>query len=611
MLRGTEMATTLPDQQLRGRQREREALDRLLHAARGGDGGALLVHGEPGVGKTALLDYAVEAGFGVGVARTVGGGGGMELAFAALPQMCSPVPEVGEGPPPAQRDAVAVAFGLDAGAAPNPFLVGLAVLGLLSEAAEERPLLCVVDDAQWLDRASARALAFVARRLLAERIALVFGARESGDLLAGLPELRVEPLGHRDARALAESALPARLDERVLERIVAETHGNPLALLELPRGLTPAQLAGGFGLPPALPLSASIEESFARRLAGLPGDARRLLLLAAADPVGDPALVWRAAEQLGLREAAADTVESAGLLTLDGRVAFRHPLVRSAVYGASGVKERREVHRALADATDPEIDPDRRAWHRAQAASKPDEKVAAELDRSAARAQARGGFAAAAAFLERSSNLSPESPRRAERALAAAQAMQQAGALDEALALATDAAAGPLDELQQAQVDVLRARISFATDRGSGAPLLLLTAAKQLQQLGVRPPRGSQPRARPAAVSAGRRPGGGDAREGAAAALPAPDPPPPQQAPDILLDGLARLITDGPAAGTPILRTALSAFGSDDIETAEGQRWLWLAGRGAGFIWGYDKLDSVTMRQVKTARGGGALPPRP
>ena len=249
----------------------------------------------------------------------------------------------------------------------------------------------------------------------------MFAAREPGDALAGFPQLHVEPLGHRDARALLESVLPARLDERVLERIVAETGGNPLALLELPRGLTPAQLAGGFGLPAALPLSAGIEQSFTRRLARLPRDARRLLLLAAAEPLGDPALVWRAAQQLGIPESAARTAESEGLLTLDGAVAFRHPLVRSAVYGAAAPNERREAHRALAEATDPQIDPDRRAWHRAQAASVPDEELAGELERSAARAQARGGFAAAAAFLERAATLTPDPARRAQRALVAAQ----------------------------------------------------------------------------------------------------------------------------------------------------------------------------------------------
>src|SRR5271168_2262814 len=305
--------TKPPGAQLLGRQREREVLGRLLGAARSGDGGVLVVHGEPGVGKTALLEWTVEEGRQLRVLRTVGVEGEMELPFAALQQLCSPILERAERLPDPQRDALSVAFGLSAGQAPNPFLLGLAALGLLSEASEERPLLCVVDDAQWLDRASARALAFVARRLLAEKIALVFAARELGDALAGLPELRVEPLGHRDARALLESVLPARLDEQVLDRIVLETHGNPLALLELPRGLTPIQLAGGFGLPAAVPLSTSIEESFTRRLARLPGDARRLLLIAAADPTGDPAVVWRAAQELGIPESIAESVEAEDL----------------------------------------------------------------------------------------------------------------------------------------------------------------------------------------------------------------------------------------------------------------------------------------------------------
>jgi tetratricopeptide (TPR) repeat protein len=576
-------------------------------AARGGRGGVLVVHGEPGVGKTALLEYAVQAGRGFRVARAVGVEGEMELAYAALQQLCSPSLDFLEQLPDPQRDALAVALGLTAGRAPNPFLVGLAVLGLLSEAAAERPLLCVVDDAQWLDRASARALAFIARRLLAENIALVFGARQLSDALAGLPELHVGPLGHRDARALLDLALPGRLDEQVLDRIVVETRGNPLALLELPRGLPPAQLAGGFGLPAAVPLSAQIEESFTRRLAKLPRDARRLLLVAAADPTGDPALMWRAAQRLGIPESAAHKVESDGLLTLGAAVMFRHPLVRSAMYRAAGPEERSEVHRALADATDPEIDPDRRAWHRAQAASMPDEDVAAELERSAARALARGGFAAAAAFLERSSALTAEPSRRAGRALAAAQATQQAGALDEALRLVANAEAGPLDTFQRAEVDVLRARISFATDRGSEAPPLLLTAAKRLESLDVRLARDIYLDALAAAVFAGRLGGADDARQVAAAARAAPAPPPPPRASDLLLDGLALLITEGYAAGTPTVRQALRAFHDDDIHTEEGLRWLWLAGRTAGFIWDYEGWDSLTTRQIRAAREVGAL----
>ncbi|HEV3054363.1 MAG TPA: AAA family ATPase, partial [Solirubrobacteraceae bacterium] len=459
----------LPGKQLLGRQREREALDRLLRAAREGRGGVLVVHGDPGVGKTALLGYVVGAGSDFQVVQTVGVEGETELPYAALQKLCSPISELSVGLPEPQRDALAVAFGLRAGPPPDAFLVGLAVLGLLSEAAERRPLLCSVDDAQWLDRESARALAFVARRLLAEKIALVFATRELDDTVTGLPELHVGPLGHRDGRALLESALAARVDEQVLDRIVVETGGNPLALLELPRGLTVAQLAGGFGLPPAVPLSASIEESFRRRLAALPLDARRLLLVAAADPVGDTALVWRAAQQLGIPESAAETVEAEGLVELGARVVFRHPLVRSAIYRAAGPKERHAVHRALADATDSQTDPDRRAWHRAQAASVPEEDVAAELERSAGRAQARGGFAAVAAFLERAAVLTPEPKRRAQRLFAAAGAKRDAGDLEAAVRLLAGVETGALDELGRARVDLLRAQIALEQRRADDA----------------------------------------------------------------------------------------------------------------------------------------------
>jgi DNA-binding CsgD family transcriptional regulator len=601
------MATTASGQHLLGRQRERDVLDRVLEAARDGQGGVLAVYGEPGVGKTALLDYAIEAGTDFTVARAVGVEGEMELAFAALQQLCSPSLDLLERLPEPQRDAFEIALGLSGGRPPNPFLVGLAVLTLLSEAAEEHPLLCVVDDAQWLDRASARVLAFVARRLLAEKVAMVFAAREPIEALAGFAELHVEPLGRRDARALLDSVLAARLDERVLERIVVETRGNPLALLELPRGLTPAQLAGGFGLPGALPLSARIEESFARRLARLPRDARRLLLVAAADPTGDAALEWRAAQRLGIAESAAHNADSDGLLAFDAGVTFRHPLVRSAVYRAAGPDERSEVHRALADATDPTVDPDRRAWHRAQATARPDEDVAAELERSAARAQGRGGFAAAAAFLERSSVLTLDPARRAARALAAAEAKQQAGALDDALALVSSAEAGLLDDAQRAQVDVIRARISFAADRGSEAPPLLLSAAKRLEPLDGAAARELYLDALTAALFAGRLGGEVDARQVAAAARAAPPPAHAAHAADLLLDGLAVLIAEGAAAGTPVLRKALTAFGTNELATDEALRWLWLAGRAAGYIWDYENWDALTRKQVRFARESGAL----
>jgi DNA-binding CsgD family transcriptional regulator len=581
-------------------------LERLLDTARDGHGAVLVVHGDPGVGKTALLEYAAEAGQDFRVLRAAGVEGEMELDYAALQQLCSPILEFTERLPDPQRDALEVAFGLNAGQAPSPFFVGLAVLGLLSEAAEQQPLLCVVDDAQWLDGASARALAFVVHRLLADRIAFAFATRELGSAWARFPQLRVEPLGRRDARALLESVLAARLDEAVLERIIVETGGNPLALLELPRGLTPGQLAGGFGLPAALPLSTGIEQSFTRRLARLPHDARRLLLLAAAEPVGDPALLWRAARELGIPETAARAAESEGLLTLDGAVVFRHPLVRSAVYGAAEPSERREVHRALADETDPQLDPDRRAWHRAQAASEPDEEVAAELERSAARAQGRGGLAAAAAFLEGAVTLTPEPSRRARRALAAAQTKFQAGALDDALSLLAMAEAGALSDLERARVALLRAQAAFVATRGSHAPPLLLEAARRLATLDPTLSRETYLDALSAAMFAGRFAGpGGSALEVAHAASAAPPPRAPRGS-DLLLDALATLFSDTYESAAPILRRAQAAFGTDE-SASQQLRWLWLATIASVQLWDDAGWESLSKRHVRLARRTGAI----
>jgi DNA-binding CsgD family transcriptional regulator len=591
---------------LLGRQRERAVLERLLDTARDGHGAVLVVHGEPGVGKTALLEYAVEAGKDFRVLRGTGVEGEMELDYAALQQLCSPILEFIERLADPQRDALGVAFGLSAGQAPSPFLVGLAALGLLSEAAEQQPLLCVVDDAQWLDGASARALAFVARRLLAERIALVFAAREVGGL-ARFPQLSVEPLGRRDARALLESVLAARLDESVLEQIIAETGGNPLALLELPRGLTPAQLAGGFGLPAALPLSAGIEQSFRRRLARLPRDARRLLLLAAAEPVGDPALLWRAAQELGIPETAGHAVESEGLLMLDAGVVFRHPLVRSAVYGAAEPSERREVHRALADATDPRIDSDRRAWHRAQAASVPDEEVAAELERSAARAQARGGFAAAAAFLERAVTLTPAPGHRAQRALVAAQTKVQAGALDDALGLLSSTEIGALDELDRARVELLRAQIAFVSTHGSDAPTMLVNAARRLTPLSPTLACETYLEALSAAMFAGRLAAPGATALDVALAAKAAPRPPALGGPDLLLEGLVAFFCESYEAAAPILRRAQSAFDASGLPVSEQLRWKWLATVSSVHLWDDARWEAISERHVQIARETGAL----
>ncbi|HEY2651791.1 MAG TPA: AAA family ATPase, partial [Solirubrobacteraceae bacterium] len=601
------MVTRGPGVVLLGRRGEIEVIDRLLAGVGSGTSGVLVVSGEPGVGKTALLEYAVESASSFSVARATGVEWEMELAFATAQQLCAPMLDRLEQLPDRQRDALSVAFGLSSGETPDRFLVGLAVLSLLSEVAQERPLLCVVDDAQWLDSASAQTLAFVARRLLAERVALVFGTREPSGELHGLPQLLVQGLGDGDARALLASALGVPLDERVRERIVAETHGNPLALLELPRGLTAAELAGGFGFPVTMPLPGRIEQSFQRRLPELPIETQRLLLVAAAEPVGDPALVWRAAERLGIGIDAADAAESAELLQVGVGVRFRHPLVRSAVYRAAAPRERQVVHRALAEATDPGVDPDRRAWHRAQATRGPDEEVAEELECSADRAQSRGGYAAQAAFLERAAALTPEPSRRARRALAAAQAKRQAGAFHAALQLIAIAESGPLTELQNAQVDLLRGQIAFSLSHHSDAPPLLLKAAKRLEPLDQRLARDTYLEALAAVFFPGIQASDESVLEVARAARAAPPAPEPQRAADLLLDGLALLITVGYVAGTPTLRTAVSAFRDDGMSRGEGRRWLWLASRVAAFLWDDEAWDMLSARFVQLARDAGAL----
>jgi DNA-binding CsgD family transcriptional regulator len=586
-------------------------LDRVMEAARDGHGDVLAVYGEPGVGKTALLEYAIEAGPNFRILRTSGVEAEIELAFAALQQLCSPSLDPVEHLPPHQREAMEVALGLSGGRAPNPFLVGLAVLSLLSEAGEHEPLLCLVDDAQWLDDASARVLAFVARRLLAERVAMVFAAREPLEALEGFAAVQIGPLGRRDARALLDSVLPARLDERVLEQIVTETGGNPLALLELPRGLTPAQLAGGFGLPGALPLSARIEQSFDRRLARLPRDARRLLLLAAAEPTGDPALVWRAADLLGIPESAADLVESEGLLLLGPQVAFRHPLVRSAVYAAVEPNERREIHRALAQATDPKLDPDRRAWHRSQAAIGPDEDVAAALERSAARAQARGGSAAVAAFLERAAALTPEPTQRARRLLAAAAAKRGAGDLEAALGLLERVEAGTLDELGEVRIDLLRAQIASEQWRADDAGRLLMSAARRLERLDPGLARETYLDALGGEMAKDVQVAGGPSAVAAAARAGPPATVPPRSV-DVMLDAFAIRLTDGFAAAAPALVQALEHLLAMDISSASAGRWLSLSGlRDSNIVaeemWDDDAMYVLAARQVQAARDTGAL----
>jgi DNA-binding CsgD family transcriptional regulator/tetratricopeptide (TPR) repeat protein len=585
---------------LRGRRGECAALDRVLDELRHGRSGVLVIRGEPGVGKSALLEYVSDAVSDFRVARAVGVDSEMELAFAGLHQLCGPLLDRLDRLPPPQRDALGTAFGLSTGQGHDRFLLGLAVLTLLSEVAAERPLVALIDDAQWLDRASLATLAFVARRLYAESVALILATRELSDELSGLPELVVEGLQERDARALLGTVMAGPLDERVRERILAETRGNPLALLELPRGLTAPELAGGFALP-AAPLSGRIEASFRQRFEQLPADTRRLVLAAAAEPVGDAALLWRACASLGIGAEVAAPAEAAGLFRIDGRVTFSHPLVRSAVYRGADPDERRAVHRALAEATDPEQDPDRRAWHRAEAETGPDEDVAAELERSAGRARARGGLAAAAAFLERSTALTANQTRRAERALAAAQAKYEAGAPDAARRLLEIVELGPLDDLQRARVERMRARLAFAERRGADALPLLLRAARRLEPLDATLARETYAEALGAALTTGHR----ESMEAASQALRAA--PPPARAAELVLTGQALRLTEGPAAGVPVLRRALDAFRSEPLSGEDELRGLGYACSVALNLWDDESWQVLSARHVTLAREAGAL----
>src|SRR5215468_10938011 len=549
-----------------------------------------------------------EAAADMRVARAAGAESEMELAFAGVHQLCAPLLDRLEGLPGPQRDALRIAFGLREGGAPDRFLVGLAVLTLLSEVAEERPLLCVIDDAQWLDTASAQVLAFAARRLLAEPVGLVFAAREPGEQFRGLAELQVRGLPDQDARMLLGSVVRFGLDESVRDRIVAEAGGNPLALLELPRGLAPAQLAAGLGLAGAQPVPARIEQAFGRRLAALPADTRSLMLIAAAEPAGDPVLIWRAAGRLGIPASAAEAAEADGLLEIGTRVRFRHPLVRSAVYAAAPLPQRRAAHRALAEVTNRDRDPDRRVWHLAAAAPGPDEEVAAELERSAGRAQARGGMAAAAAFLQRAVELTAEPAPRSERALGAAQASLQAGALDAAAELLTIAAAGPLVDLQQARADLIRAQLAFVSGGGGGdAAALLVKAAKQLEPLDAALARQTYLDAWLAAMYAGRFAGAGDLHEVSRAARSAPPPTGGPRPPDQLLDALAVLVTDGRTEAGPLLRRATRLFAGEEITSAERLRWSRVAVGAAVLTWDEECWRAIQDRGVQSCREAGLL----
>jgi len=596
---------------LPGRRAECEALDRILADARGGRSQVAVLRGEAGAGKSALLQYVSSRVAGWHVATAVGVESEMELAYAGLHQLCVPMLGHLEQVPAPQREALATVLGQSSGPAPDRFLVGLATLSLFAEVAEQQPLICIVDDAQWLDQASAQILGFVARRLFAERVAVVCAARTStgDDVLGGLPELSVPGLRDSDARALLLENVHGPLDAAVCDQIITESHGNPLALLELPRTWNAADLAGGFGLPGSHPVVSKIERSYARRLAQLPSDTQLLLLAAAAEPLGDPVLLHRAAETLGIDMAEAGPAVDAGLLKIGGRVEFAHPLVRSAAYRSAVAADRHRVHRALAEATDAETDPDRRAWHRAHATPGPSEEVAAELERSAGRAQARAGLAAAAAFLRRSVALTRDPALRTDRALTAALANLYAGSFESALALLATAEASALDEFQRARADLLRAEIALVSGAGRDAAGLLLRAAKRFEPLDRMLARETYLDAWGAAMFAGPLARRGDLRDVSRAAKAAPQARGPVAPSDLLLDGLATMVIDGRAAATPTLRKAVDAFRDEGIAAQKGLQWAVIASTASVILWDFDSWEAILTGQADRARAAGAYAP--
>ena len=596
-----------------GRHAETRALTDLVDHVRAGRSRVLVVRGECGLGKTALLDWVVEHAGDCQVLRAGGVEAEMELAFAGLHQLLAPILSRLDNLPPPQRDALQMAFGFREGAAPDRFFIALAVLSMLADTAKQQPMICLIDDVQWLDRASAQALAFVARRLGDESVGLIFATQLATEELSGLPELHLDGLSNADARTLLDRALNAPLDPVIREQIVTESRGNPLALLELPRGITPAQLAGGFALPAVMPVASCLEDSFMRRLEALPPATKEILQLAAADPVGEPSVRWNAAARLGLDPGAATPAIEAGLIDFGTRVQFHHPLIRSVVYRSTPVADKRNIHRALAEATDPRLDPDRRAWHRAQAASGPDETVAAELEGSAERALARGGVAAGAAFLELAAVLTPAPDRRAARMLAAAKAKRDAGALEAALGLLVRVEAGPHDALQAAQVEYLRGEIAFDQLRVREAAQLLQSAAGRFQSLCAESSREARLRALDAAMwLAG--PDGPDRSSimaTATAAAAGPPSPQPQRAVDVLLDAFVARFTDGYAVAAPLFNRAIEMLLTADVVAGQPDSWLPITRSKMGAtlaaeVWDAQSWYALALRETQFDRTTGA-----
>jgi DNA-binding CsgD family transcriptional regulator len=612
-LAGTAIGTvgTVYSPGLVDRARERAALDNLLDAVRRGLSATLVLRGEAGIGKTALLESAINSANDFRVVRALGIESEMELGFAGLHQLVVPFLSALERLPAAQHHALASAFGLVAGGPPDRFQVGLATLTLLADAAAEVPLLCVVDDTQWLDLESADVLCFVARRLYADRIAFLFAVREPVERrvsLAGLPEMHIGGLTGNDAHTLVASVATGPVDSQVSQRIIAETQGNPLAILELTAELTPRQLSSTLLLPNPLPIGNRLQQRFIRQMKGVPATTQTLLLLAAAEPSGDAVVLWRAARALKLDRRAVAPAEANRLLVVGPHVAFRHPLIRSAIYYGAPAAERRRIHEVLAAATDPTIDPDRHAWHRAAAAVEPDEDVAAELAQCGQRAQRRGSYSSAASFLSRAAELTPDPGRRAQRLLAAAEGALMAGAPDRAQGLLDEAIPELRDPLQRAVARSLDGGVRLALGQGGQTPSILLEAARSMRPFDIRLARQTLLGALEGAVYIHPATTGPVLREIAREAMALPRPrQTPARPVDFLLDGYAALITIGYPGGTPLLSQAIRSMTNGELDATDGLRWLGLVSLAAQSLFDDAAVHTVATRWVRLAREHAAL----
>ena len=593
-----------------GRRREQHRLADLLAGAREGRSGVLVVRGDAGIGKTALIDTMLAQLSDLRAIHTNGAESEMELAYAGLQQVCVPLLDLlGQLPRP-QHDALSVALGLsERDGVPDQLLVGLALLTLLAEAGTQQPTVCVIDDAHWVDRASMAALAFAARRLLADRVIMVFGTRQPIDLLNGLPELTLRGLDDSNARTLLGAVVPGRLSERARASIIAESRGNPLAILELNHAMTPGELAGGYGLARAKSISARIEDTFLQQFRKLPSPTRTLLLIAAAEPTGESYWLWEAARCLGIDLHAAEPAENAGLISLGDRIRFRHPLVRSAIYGNATLAERRSAHGALAQVITDRRSADHRAWHRAHAAEAPDEDIAAELELAAEQARARGGTAAAAAFLAQAVEATPNPRRRAQRAMDAANAKLDVGALDVAASLLERATELTSNEAVGARADLLRAKLAFAARRGRDGPPLLLAAAERLAPIDAALSRETYLEALMYAMIVGRfttdeSASPANVARKARLAPPAAEPITPV---DLMLDGLIVRYTDGYVAAAPMLKRAIAAFLKEDGGAVVDPKWHSITNRVCLDLFDQDAYNLLTVQQLEKLRAAGEL----